>query len=876
MKKIIKLVSVLLLSAMFFMNVGIYAFDTEMNKGTNVKSYDLLAGLGILDGSAKPSDYLTRGYLASVAVTLTTGAAEVPELNEKVKFTDVSYTDENYSGIYYAASLGFMNGVSDSLFEPSSVVDYEQLVTVLLRVLGYEGIANEKGGFPAGYMNIAAANGLLKNVNIKNSAEITVKDLSDMAYNALSIGLAEYNESARSYKVSDRTILKNVMKLTTVDGILTTPRVHAAYGDYVYVGDKLLETDGTNYENINGYKVRAYVSLDDNSVAYIDTKKGENDIFEIASEDIISVGSNYVEFYNESGKKTSIDFDSTVTVIKNDRLTEFNIEDFRIENGSLKFIGSGTYHSVIIHSASTIMAGSVIDKKIYDYYNSDVYIDLNGIKYSVNYEGNEISIDDIKRTDVISAAYSKGRDYCRITVYRRSYSGSISELTDDTIVVGRTELYATRYFWVNNPKISAGDIVTIYADDNRNAVGAVLKDKAEYGYLMDAADSSGISGEVLVKLLTEDSKMEVFKLARAVKVNGGLYIKEPTMHSGILRDTLCTMLKANGDGTYTKRIMNDVVRQIVKYELNEKGEIRSIYTASEPSSDNSEKALELYDEQTDIRYKTGARQFWKSYILSADDSVVFTVPRNDNNFDEYGNLDSAERNGNDEKFYRCDTGSKLENDKKYDIKVYDVTDGGTMSRAVVVESNASGLNPFSDTGSDIMIIDRVFKTVNVDGDETYGISGYCRKNPVKVVVAQPEYFNFTKNGITIVPEAGDIIQYSVNAFGELDSFEMRYDESGDIDLLFNSDQLFALYGSYAYNKDKYGFAVVDDVTNPVNQKIFSFNGMQNYYIYNKKNNQIRLGTAEDIIAYKNAREDFSRIIVRTTYCVAREAVIYED
>ena len=63
MRKIMKFVSVLLLSAMFFMNVSIYALDTEMNKGTDAKSYDLLVGLGILNGSAKPSDYLTRDIL---------------------------------------------------------------------------------------------------------------------------------------------------------------------------------------------------------------------------------------------------------------------------------------------------------------------------------------------------------------------------------------------------------------------------------------------------------------------------------------------------------------------------------------------------------------------------------------------------------------------------------------------------------------------------------------------------------------------------------------------------------------------------------------------------------------------------------------------
>lgn len=116
-------------------------------------------------GSFAPDQPVTRAAMAKMlmaAQNITTGP-EVP-----VTFSDVAadHWAAHYIGLAQSAKL--INGFEDGTFRPEESVTPEQVVKMVVCLLGYEPTAREKGGYPDGYMATAKEIGLLDNVKDKD------------------------------------------------------------------------------------------------------------------------------------------------------------------------------------------------------------------------------------------------------------------------------------------------------------------------------------------------------------------------------------------------------------------------------------------------------------------------------------------------------------------------------------------------------------------------------------------------------------------------------------------------------------------------------------------------------------------------------------
>lgn len=163
----------------------------------------------------------TREELAYLAARIISGAAR-EAIN--TRFTDVT-EDNQYSGyIEYMAGLGIINGKGDGIFDPLGAVKPEMASKVFVNLLGYESFGEFEGGYPQGYMNIAALLGITNHIAVSDNGNLTKGALVDVCRYVLVTGFnkPQYVVSGGETKVllSDEksSLLGSTLKVSVYTG----------------------------------------------------------------------------------------------------------------------------------------------------------------------------------------------------------------------------------------------------------------------------------------------------------------------------------------------------------------------------------------------------------------------------------------------------------------------------------------------------------------------------------------------------------------------------------------------------------------------------------------------------------------------------------
>jgi hypothetical protein len=148
---------------------------------------DTLAEAGIFAGDNRgnfnPYQTMTRAEFAVVTVKLS-GEADRMNPNAISNFTDVPTGRWDCGWIAAAVELGTMSGYGGGRFGPSDPVTYEQVVTVLVKMLGHEDAAVMRGGFPYGFMILGDTLGITQNTDYMGSNPVPRSTVAVLIYNA--------------------------------------------------------------------------------------------------------------------------------------------------------------------------------------------------------------------------------------------------------------------------------------------------------------------------------------------------------------------------------------------------------------------------------------------------------------------------------------------------------------------------------------------------------------------------------------------------------------------------------------------------------------------------------------------------------------------
>lgn len=761
-------------------SAGAASFTDVAETASFSDAVSVLAGIEILKGYDeggvsvfKPEQTITRAEFTAV-VTRLLGLTDLSIVNMETNFTDVP-KDEWYSGyVRIANDRNIIVGFGDGTFKPNEPVTYEQAIKMLVVAIGYEILAQETGGYPAGYTTVALDKGLLKgSIPGFGSTPASRGYVAQMVYNALEIPMAEasYSESGSNYRVSDKTLLRDYLRLNKTTGVVernsvtslsstntaTTKEGHVEInctsGDLD--GANIFKNGSTDVKDALGKRIVVYYkNLDDELtiLTYLGQKSTEEVTVPISK--IKNLSNTSIKWEDENGSSNTSDLDIKYMIYNGSRV---DFDASAIRNGSAGYIklvdsnNTGSFDLVYVYIYRIIVAKTIssIDKRIYDEYVSTEYVvadsSNDSISLNITKDGQPISFSSIKATDILciyESPSSSTKPILDIKVVSNKVSGTITERGSDEIAVdGKT--YKLSYVAVRNLandkiKMNVGDRGTFYLDiDGKIAdVKYSAEVGAAYGYIVNAISSTGFDEIITIRLITTSGTSKDYVCAKKVNID-----EVSRTGSDILSVLQTSAARTNKDTGNS----NARYSQLIKYKLDNDGKLSYIDTNTKNSNEPSDTVTLANGIRVENNiYKSSNRKFDNEVLIDGS-TKVFIVPSD-------RSLDTK---------YSIKTYSYFVNDKKYNFEAYDLTQVGTAGAIILYdndqEEEVSILSP-------IFIVKEMSQVLDSELGAVQKVTGY-RDGVLTTLLTQGKNTLVDKaSGETIL--SGDVIRYGLTTSGK--------------------------------------------------------------------------------------------------------------
>jgi len=154
---------------------------------------------GYPDGTFKPANNITRAEFAKIAC-IAGGMGSSAEMlqSSPSKFADVA-AGQWYTGyVNLANSQGWVKGFPDGTFRPNNQITYAEVITVLVRLLGYND--NLPGPWPVDYIAKAGAIDITEDVSFNANAPATRDDVAVMTDATLDATVVEWDNDTEDFE----------------------------------------------------------------------------------------------------------------------------------------------------------------------------------------------------------------------------------------------------------------------------------------------------------------------------------------------------------------------------------------------------------------------------------------------------------------------------------------------------------------------------------------------------------------------------------------------------------------------------------------------------------------------------------------------------
>ena len=809
------------------------------------QSIELMQALGVMDGypdgTFKPESNVTRAEFVTMLLRLKGNqSTQVPT----VEFTDVPESHFANGYIGYAASTGLCEGYGDGIFGPDDNVTYEQAVKMLMVMMGYGIPAQQRGGYPNGYMSVAGENSIYVN-GVQGTEPLNRGKVTQLFASALDKPMYVLDSDGKSmYKDDDSTIISVFFDGVYEKGSVLANNSSSISGitaalDCVNIDGSQYKIGNTRADELVGYNVK-YIAVgisdaDDGELKYIAVDGVKTDELELSSKDIEDYSGNKYE-YIENGKTRTVKIDSEFSLVYNGKTVESGFDESLMtpQLGSVKLVANsaGDYNTVIIKSYDTYIVESVNKntKTVFDKDRKQIELDYESGDSDITFmsrSGNESTFEAITEDCILHIAQSLDGDKTEVIINTQYVDGEVTSVSSDYIVIGGKEYDISDYYNENYELPSASSYVTAYLDLNGDIV------------YMDADTASGMSAAYMVKcflddgdedytlrLFTADGKMEDYTLRSNITIDGAKYDDSEAVYAAI--DGLLNGAAANYDKAQ---------RRIILYSANSRDEITKIDTAY--NTGDGEKTIRpaltlTADEKYSYKQSTGT--FYNSssshYFSLADSAVVFSIPKEESNTSGYEIKSKSSFGWADYELYPFKAGD----------------DSMLVSYGVEYADEAANI------GTDGYVITKIVEGLNSDNEE------------VKVITL----FNGTEHTYALKEaslwknewDKGTIVRVAVNANNEIAAIEEAktsgtiisdYDYSG-------KGYIYEREGNWGYfttTKPSANMDVSNMVLLPLDKFAIS--------VYNKRTEQCYSGTVSDITDYVSDPNNYTEIFITMNY-----------
>lgn len=750
MKKWIAWVCMISILFTFGMGTGVIAAQdsgaaqTQQPVQEITAEQELLIALGIVSlnsyGTIDQEKEVTRAEFASVCGKILNISPSLTA--SRTYFTDVTPESWFAYTVNTLAELGTISQPENRLFEPERAVTVAEAVKMLVNLMGYGAYAEERGGYPNGYLAVAYEENLLSGGN--GGDALTNRAMADLVYRALHAAVmeTEYRSGGnRYYRDEDKTLLSVYQGTYITDGV-----VEAVYGmslvDQEVPEGKVL-VGGTEYaegslavRDYLGYRVEVYYTADDadnRALRYMSPIRSEELV--ILSDDLISctgLGGQITYGAGDKIKKASID--AAAVVIRNGSVVKAGLEDaFRVQNGEIRLVDStadGVYETVIIYDFQTIVVNTFNAETgiLVDTIDPKTVIDISPLKYVSVFSdsGAPVGLSAITKKSVIDLALSE--DHAIIYVNSANFEGTVEGVTDDAFEIGGT---AYRYYEpaLASYPIRLGDSGTFKT--NRYGKIAFFKSGStsnDPGFLMDVAKRTVIGETVFLKMLASDGSIAELEVAEKLELDGVKLELEKF------------------------RALESLKNTVVMYRTNAEGKVVYIDSTERGSGEEEDSLVKDMSLNTDgHRWNSTTRMFDRTVLCNAD-AVIFRVP----------SVDSAQR---EDDAYSVVAMSSLENNRLHQAEAYRM--GDTPYCHVVVLYATKYIQSY---GEGLIFVEKVTRGIDSQGEDIYIIRGYQNGTSVTLEMEYPH---------EIVPSRGDCIRVGRDQDGKVGLIEIHYDFERD-------------------------------------------------------------------------------------------------
>lgn len=824
---------------------------------------------------------VTRGEFATVVAKMIKANTDGYPRYDYSPYVDIDRTNFAYPAVCYLTDIGILNGDGNSEFRPNDPILVNEATKMIMCAIGFKDACELNGGYPSGYNKFATIQGIYNNLSFSSTSAMTAMEMAKMVRNALEAKIMDkviYREDGTTDAMisETKTLLTETYKMENLIGT-----VEGTYFSYFSANEVGLENevmiDGVCYqfdtkldmEAYLGYEVNFYYMEDVSGyrrpyIAYCESRNGKNTEIDIMAKDIVSLTASEFVYNDERGNERKVQIQPTTEISYNGKpFFELGQESLAIKEGHVK---------VISHDSASRADAVIIQEQfdgLFDRYNKTNYQvvfqdnmtqKLPEVKFDTVYrtrltlDGKDIKPEELVKNDAITFTVSKDGEYIRGYVSRTVESGQISRVTTEEYPAGQFTLVIlndTEYFV---SQYCANEISTGFSSDFQITYdGRILGTKSStskggnYGYLIKFGTEGGaFNNSFRVKILDKNGK--VAEYVSALKVN------------------------TNVDGEIMQRSASDIANkyasyfedpQVVVFETNNAGEIRTLYRAADYT-----KELGDPDDLDFGMYYTGTARYNNNLIANCainDSTVIFRVPFVDRDRDEDYQIESKETLSN---------GS-------YTVDIYDIRNG--VSNVIAIKDKEP--TKLSDT-ADTLIVDKFSTAWDEEKQEkVLEVSGWSKGELISLKVdddvSQVESLTTTEEKDIKDLVRGDVIQYTTGSNDYLYTYRVlfNYTLRGATDNYFeanqdrlsnyqvSNDDLYTLFGQVQRSYDYF----MVETTNINDKKWFRAYPTTdiNLYIYDTEKNEIIIGEPFDIqvedkvfIRTKNIDQQIDMLVIQ--------------
>jgi len=803
----------------FAMLVSTVAFASPYPDVADDASYaeavTTLSSLGLLmgddQGNFNPDNTITRAEFAAVIVrTLGLGDPGTTATD----FIDVPATHWGSGYVQMASQMGVIAGYGDGNFGPEDPVTFEQAIKMIVAALGYTPKANALGGYPTGYMVVAAQEGISAGINATAGEPALRKVVAELVYNALDVPLMvqtgwgtdiTYEQQDGQGNRPYATILTQKLDVDKVEGIVTDnnavknvgrrpadktvtityDKVNGFATSYYYNTNRNAEVvqpyiGDTNAADLLGQTVVAYIrDLDesDATIIAIAPKTGRNEFFTVDIDDIVEINTNryYIEYEEEDRDFEQLDLEEDVVVIYNEVYSNsYDLDELaqNYDNGEYSGVielldndNDGYYEYIFVKNYQNAVVDRVEPARHRIEYKSDFTVGRiqnqfdpdDKIEFVFILDGEEIELADLQEWDVLSIMADnpvlRNAQIYKIYVTREVVEGVINETDDDEYYIS-----GTPYKLAGNlaeDAVRLEDEGSFYLDMQGKiaALDATSATLENYAILLEAA--RGTWDDYEVKILTSEGREVVLNTANRVRLNGST--KEPEEVLEWFEQRGYLKAREGYEGVYEHG-----KPAIVTYNTNSSGYLNRIdfVAYADPDGNISDQDAYVAKNRTYDDRESSLRSFYLD-----EGTVVFDVRPTKEEDGEYVY---------DYKKYVVGSRNFFVDDEVYTAIGYEV-DRDDVAKIVFVTSGGDTRN----IGANVAVVDRVTQTRNDDGDSVYRLYLLVHGEEVSYLTSADDYEGDNLNDV----RRGHVISFDLDARGEISKvvtlLDVPYNSSHD-------------------------------------------------------------------------------------------------